>query len=108
MYFADPKVLPMYDDGAIKLNGVGQVYVQGYATQPWFFNFMTYLQLKYLRDTYCSGGLSGNVTVLVNVGGSATLTRMNAVLILPKPSELKGFPWYHDITIKFSRLRTAA
>lgn len=108
MYFADPKVLPLYDDGIIKTNGVGGVYVQGYAVQPWFFGFMTYKQYDYLRDTYCSGGLSGDVTVLVNIAGDATLTRMNAKLVLDPPAKLKSFPWYKDVTIKFTRLRTAS
>ena len=104
--FADPKVLPLYDDGIIKIDGAGNVFVQGYAVQPWFWNFLFYKQYDYLRDTYCAGGLSGNVTVLVNVGGDASLTRKNAVLVLPKPSDLKGFPWYHDVTAKFTRLKT--
>jgi hypothetical protein len=107
-FFADPKVLPLYDDGIIKMDGTGQVFVQGYAVQPWFWTRLTFKQLDYLRDTFCSGGLSGNVTVLVNVGGDASLTRMNAVLVLPKPSELKGFPWYQGVTVKFTRLRTTS
>lgn len=104
--FDDPKVLPLYDDGIIKINGSGQVVVQGFAVQPWFFARMTYKQYDYLRDTFCASGLSGNVTVLVNVGGDASTTRKNAVLILEPPGKLRNFPWYHDVTIKFTRLKT--
>ncbi len=107
-FFADPKVLPLYNDGILKIAGDGSTYIQGYAVQPWFWTRLTFKQYDYLRDTFCAGGLSGNVTVLVNVAGDATLTRMNAVLIMPKPSDLKGFPWYQGVTVNFTRLRAAS
>lgn len=104
--FADPKVLPMYEDGIVKIRGDGLVTIQGFAAQIWFWTRLTYKQYDYLRQTYCSGGLSGQVTVLVNVGGSASLTRMNAVLILNMPKDIKSEFRYQDAMATFTRLKT--
>ncbi len=106
--FADPKVLPLYTDGIVKIRGDGLVTTQGYAAQPWYWTRLTYKQYYYLRTTYCSNGLSGPVTVLVNVGGNTTLTRMNAIMVLNTPKDLKSEFRFQDVMATFTRLKTPA
>lgn len=106
--FSDPKVLPLYIDGIVKIRGDGLVTTQGFAAQPWFWTRMTYKQYYYLRTTYCSNGLSGPVTVMVNVGANTTLTRMNAIMILSTPKDIKSEFRFQDVLVMFTRLKVAA
>jgi hypothetical protein len=106
--FADPKELPLYDDGILKIRGDGLVTTQGFATVVWMFTRATYAQYRWLRTQYCSNGLSGPVTILTRLGGSTSTTRMNAIMVLPKPSEVKSEFRYQQLNVRFTRLKVPA
>ncbi len=105
--FAAPKALPLYDQGkiAVRLNGLQ--FTRGYPNVQWFFSRMTYVQLAYLASTYCSGGLSGQVTIYTTLGAAA-YSRMNAVINLPKPATLRSQYRYTDVAITFTRLSASS
>lgn len=108
--FAPPKSLPLYDDGLVKIDGDGNIKLLGYASTSWMFTRLTYAQYWYLKNTYCSGGLSGPVTILTSVAGNVTTTwtRLNAIMILKKPKEQRSEYRYQDVEVLFTRLRTAS
>lgn len=105
--FAPPKSTGLYDPGMFVVDGDGNINIQSFAVAPWMFTRLTWLQLYYASATWCSGGWSGPVTVLTPIGSqNGTYTRLNAILILPKPSELRSEYRYQEAVWKFTRLKT--
>lgn len=102
-----PAVIAHYDPGIIKIQGDGQVKTLGYKSVKWTFGVLLYDQWAYLSSTYCSGGLSGKVTVLTNLG-TATYTRLNAIMILPVPDKMQATNWYKNAPVELTRLAPAA
>lgn len=106
--FAEPKTQYFYTPGKRLIRADGSVYNSGFAEAVWNFGILTFDQLAYLQTNYCSGGWSGNITVLTTTIGT-TLSRLNAQLILPQPSELKAhMSWYIDVPIHLTRLTAAS
>ena len=106
-YFGDPKSVGLYDQGIVKYNGLGGITTQGFRMAPWMFTRLTWLQYYYASATWCGGGLSGEVTILTPLNSqNGTYTRLNAILHLPKPSELRSEYRYNEVPFKFTRLRT--
>lgn len=105
-YFADPKSTGLYDHGIVKYDGNGNIKLQGFALAQWMFTRLTWLQYYYASATWCSGGLSGPVTILTPLNSqNGTYTRINAILHLPKPSELRSEYRYNEVMFKFTRLQ---
>ncbi len=104
--FAEPKALPLYDDGPTKIYGDGSTGIFGFAAVTWAWTRLTYAQYTYLKTTYCNGGLSGQVTILTTLG-SSTFVRMNAWIGLKKPKELRSEYRYQEAEITFTRLAVA-
>jgi hypothetical protein len=106
-YFADPKSTGLYNLGMAKIDGDGNVKLIGFRMAPWGFTRLTWLQWYYASSTWCGNGLSGPVTILTPLNShNGTYTRVNAILILPNPSEMHSEYRYNDVQFKFTRLRT--
>lgn len=105
--FGGPKSTGLYDPGVSKVAGDGNIFLLGYAAAQWLFSRLTWLQWYYASATWCAGGLSGPVTILTPLNSqNGTYTRMNAILTLPKPSDLRSEYRYQEAVWKFTRLRT--
>jgi len=108
-HFADPKSQYFYTPGQRLIRADGSVYNAGFAEVTWQFGIMFFNQLYYLQQTYCSGGWSGQVTILTNTLNPVSFSRLNAQMILPQPSELKAqMGWYVDVPVKFTMLLAAS
>lgn len=98
----------LYDPGQYKIRGDGTIFLEGYPETVWRFDALHHLQYFYLRDTILSGAYAGKVTIYTRLA-TTTYSRMNAVMILPKPSELQwkpsGFP---DVSIRMTRLAASS
>lgn len=106
--FDPPKGIPGYEEGNKKVRGDGLILTQGYANVTWHWTRLTYAQYAYLKSTYCSGGLSGQVTIYTTLG-SASYSRMNAIMFLPMAKELRGeYGRYLEVDILFTHLKPAA
>jgi len=106
--FAGPAGIAHYDPGLVKINGDGTIRLIGFAKVIWLEGFLTYAQLPYLSTTYCSGGLTGPVTIYTTLG-TPTFVRMNALMTLPKPTDLQSrMSWYTKAGIAFTRLKPAS
>ncbi len=105
--FAEPKALPLFDDGLVKIRGDGSTGIYGFAAVTWMWTRLTYAQFSYLRSNYCNGGLSGKVTINTTLG-SSTFVRMNAWITLKKPREMRAEYRYQDAEVIFSRLAVAS
>lgn len=104
----DPKALPKWDDGEIKTRLNDAIDPIGYSAVTWEFGILLYEQYSYLRTTYCSGGLSGEVTIYTTVKGSTTYTRYNATMKLKPPSAMNGDNWFKPGEVTFTKLQVAA
>jgi hypothetical protein len=77
-----------YDPGLQRVKPSGEKQFSGYPTTSWQLAVVTKAQEKYLRDTYCSGGYSGLVTVRTTTDNNDdSFANYNAVIWLPKLSE---------------------
>lgn len=85
--FYAPQSWGSFDDGAVRLRPDGSIYHAGFASVHWSWRRMTRAQYQYLRDTYCSGGRSGTVTIYTRTDTEATYERYNAVMQVPKMPE---------------------
>lgn len=105
--FASPKGTPLYNPGSPYTNTNGVIATTGFRKQTWRFDFMTYEQWAYLSSTYCSGGISGPVTILTTLG-SSTFYRMNAIIDIKQPTVFQSSNWYQRVDIDFTRLAAAS
>lgn len=104
--FAPPKSTGLYNPGKAIPSGDGNMFLQGYASIGWMFTRLTWLQYYYASTTWCSGGLSGPVTILVPLNSqNGTYTRRNAILVLPAPKDLRSEYRYQEATFMFTRLK---
>lgn len=94
-----------YNPGLAVINGDGTITYDGEASTAWQTGFLTYTQLAYLSDTYCSGGYSGQVTVRTSTTRRNTYANFNAVMHLPPPDPRSkaGFSW-KGYVIQFTKL----
>jgi len=106
--FRAPQVYGTYNPGDYRYRGDGTVYQAGYASVVWKFGALTRGQYEYLRDTILSAAYSGKVTIYTRLG-AATYTRMNAVMVLPKPVDTDGlFYAYKAVDVLMTRLAAAS
>lgn len=103
MPFASPEVLPHFDPGLENVRGDGLTSYSGFQKISWSFGFLTYPQWVYLSSTYCNNSLSGKVTIYTTLA-TLSFVRMNAILILPKPTSLQAENWYKKASVDFTRL----
>jgi hypothetical protein len=104
MRFVGPEVTRHYNPGLIKITGTGKVKTLGYPSTKWLEGILTYLGYAYLSTTYCSGGLSGYVTVYTTLG-TPTYVRRNAILILDAPDSYQGVNWYKTAPVHITRIQ---
>jgi hypothetical protein len=94
-----------YDPGVLKIGPTGEYRVGGYASTVWRLSFVTAKQEAYLRDTFCSSGHSGEVTMRTDTVTALSFANYNAVILLPKRSDLiykDGV--FRDYRILYTRL----
>jgi hypothetical protein len=104
--FVGVKSTGLYDQGLVAFDGDGNITTKGFRSTGWFLTRLTWLQYYYASITWCSGGLSGPVTIYTPLNSqNGTYTRMNAILVLPKPSELRSEYRYNEATFKMTRLK---
>lgn len=112
-YFYPPDAFGSYRSGLRKTRLTDVDFLAGYASLVWRFDRLTRAQLYYLMSTYCSGGLSGLVTIntTTNVisSGAPTYTRLNAVMHLPDLAEAqKNTTIFVHVPVQFRKLATAS
>lgn len=106
--FAGPKAVALYDPGVTKIRLNGMTFDSGFYAVVWQFGFMYLSQWQYLSTTYCGGKLSGKVTISTTLGDPVTYSRMNAIMVLKKPKDMRSNLWYQAADVTFTRLATAA
>lgn len=79
-----------YKRGRREITGRGGDAWNGYQTTQWVMAGLFYAQLTYLRDTYCGGEWSGEVTIYTTLGGD-TYYRCNATMRLDNPGDADGY-----------------
>lgn len=93
-----------HSPGVRKGRGNGLGFYAGYDSVRWQIDVVTQKQNQYLRDTYCSGGFSGQVTIYTRIGTIA-YARFNAVMDLPETqNERQLGNWFEGYQIVFTRL----
>lgn len=107
MKFVGPEVTPHYNPGLIKITGSGFVKTLGYKSTKWMEGILTYLGYAYLSNTYCSGGLSGKITVYTTLG-SPTYVRVNAIMILDAPDSYQAQNWFKKAPVHITRIKPAS
>lgn len=109
-FFFAPKAYGFYDPGQRKVRGDGTILMVGFPVVTWEFDVITRLQHEYLIATYSTGGntYSGKVTINTRLGTSS-YSRMNAVMVIPKPVETDGATYaFRNYRVLFTRLAAAA
>lgn len=107
--FAAPKAFPLYDDGQVHMKLNRLVFTSGFPNIQWLWTRLTYKQYLYLRSTYCSGGLSGFVTIYTTLAdGLTTYHRMNASIVLKKMVDIKSEYRFQECPVQFVGLEAAA
>lgn len=104
LYFWAPVSTDKYSPGIkrVRLDGVRARF--GKASTAWPFDLMTFLQFKYIRDTYCNGGYSGKVTIRTRVGVN-TYANFNAVLDMDEESlqrKIENREMYEGVEVRFT------
>lgn len=95
-----------HDPGILRILGDGTDYPAGYKYVEWIFAGVTFEQYLYLKTTYASGGYRGKVTINVKIDDINTYVRRNAIIVLPKESELeKKLNAFSVVKIGFTRVR---
>jgi hypothetical protein len=104
--FIYPKGVKQFDAGIRKTRADGTDYFVGWGSTRWVFGVLTWRQWAYIKQTFCAGGYSGNVTVRTRTSG-LTYANFNAVLKLPKEIELSdtSAPVIADVVWTFAHLR---
>lgn len=105
--FFAPKAYGFYDPGQRKVRGDGTILMVGFPTVTWVFDVVTRLQHEYLIANYGNNGYSGKVTINTRLG-STSYSRMNAIMLIPKPIEADGPTYaFKNYRVTFTRLATA-
>jgi len=95
-----------YDNGIARITGAGTAFVSGFPSIIWRLSAVTWEQEEYIRDTYCSGGLSGLVTVRTNTNDlPEVFANYDAVLSVNKFVD-SDIVWrrFRNYEMRFSRL----
>lgn len=111
-YFDPPDTTGTFDEGELQQRGDDSLTLAGIAfiEAVWdIFEFQDYL--IYLRDNYCDGGYSGQVTIDVSTEQDDVFSRWNCTMHIPKISEVerdRETGWYKNIRIRFLDLEFIA
>lgn len=83
--FYPPESYGNYDPGVAKYRTDAHVAFSGFNKTVWRWRGkITRKQARYLQDTYCGGGYSGDVTIYTELDNPGTYVRCNAVMNLTK------------------------
>lgn len=94
----------------------GPIFKSGFKSTKWNLDFVTRLQLKYCRDTFCGGDWSGLATVQTrlpnNIASSGSeFAVYNCSIFFPEPAVQQnvwitdlGVPGYSDYTISIDMM----
>lgn len=85
--FFAPRIFGTYDPGSRRIGTDGLDTFAGYGSVDLLWEAITKLQERYLRETYCSNGYNGKVTVRLRTDDPDTYANYNAILKLPKLNE---------------------
>lgn len=102
--FPAPMAIPHGSPGQRRGRLTGLGYRAGYPTVDWVYGVLTYNQYMYLRNTYCGGGFSSEVTIYTTVSG-LDYARYNAIMDIPETAALSdGFFAPHPVPIHMTHL----
>jgi hypothetical protein len=108
-YFYAPDSYGTYSLGQRKMRLNGTLFNSGYKVLVWKFDYITWVQVRYLMTTYCSSAYDGDVTINTTTDATTTYSRLNAHMILPElPASEKNFTIFPHFRIVFTRLATAS
>lgn len=94
-----------FNAGETKTRLNGRPYFAGVQSTQFICAVVTWAQFKYLKTTYCNGGYSGLVTIRIRTDSPATYANYNAVLVLPKESDLAvRYGAFIDVVLNFINL----
>jgi len=79
-----------YAPGIERVRGNGAVQIDGFPVTQWRIGFLTWEMEEIIRNTYCSGSISGLVTVRTNTDNDYdSFANYNAVLRVPPLRDLE-------------------
>lgn len=94
-----------FNTGETKTRLTGRPYFAGRQSIQFLCAVMTWVQFAHLKTTYCNGGYSGLVTIRVRTDNPDVYKNYNAVLVLPKESDLTTrFKAFTDVVLRFINL----
>lgn len=100
--FQPMRVFGTYNPGSIFVTGSQAVAFDGFPTVQGILGYATYLQAKYLSDTYCGGGFSGQVTAAITTTTPDVLEFWNCILRLQPPAQSRAvIPGYTDYILTY-------
>ena len=105
-YFYPPNAYPAFNPGTFRLRVDGQNYNTGFPSADWHLDTFFRPQYQLTQASYTVGGnsFSGDVSI-VTYNTAGTLTKYNAVMILPTlPTLERNFTAYRNVVIKMTRL----
>lgn len=79
-----------YQGGAVQFDADGDIYLEGYPSVDLLWGSLTWRQWYYLRNTYCAGGYSGDVTIRLLLD-NLTYANYNAKLIIPQTANTEQY-----------------
>lgn len=103
-YFCVVEGYANYDPGVEKLRLDGLKYYVGWPSTKWIFNILTRKQYEYLRDTFCGGGYTGQVTINTTTDREA-YGHFNAIIDIPKlTAQQRHYIVFEDFPITFRKM----
>ncbi len=85
--FVAPTIRAGFTQGQMIVRADGTCTFVGFPTLIWTFSWLTFAQREYLRNTYCAGGWTGQVTVRTRLTAGGSYSNYNATMVLPQPSD---------------------
>jgi hypothetical protein len=100
--FQPMRVFATYNPGSLFVLGDQSLAYDGFPSVQGILSYATYLQVKWLSDTYCNGGFSGQVTAAITTTTPNTIEYWNAILRLQPPGAARAvIPGYTDYVLTY-------
>lgn len=96
--------LGAWDPGVVRMRGDGTEGTYGFKRPTWLADVMGLAQYNYIQATYTPGGIGMSAKLTIRTrNGQDVFANFNAILYLPKKSELqRRWDAYRDAPLVFS------